>query len=120
MAFTDLIKPGDKIDIRLLQQVENEKRTGDTVKVYKSQVLDINKRGNLEISMPTDKNIYVAGAKLENGKLLTAGGRVLGVTENAPTLEMAINKAYETVKTVNFDNAYFRTDIGQKALSGLK
>ena len=54
MAFTDLIKPGDKIDIRLLQQVENEKRTGDTVKVYKSQVLDINKRGNLEISMPTE------------------------------------------------------------------
>mgnify|MGYP000284950037 CR=1 FL=1 len=51
MAFTDLIKPGDKIDIRLLQQVENEERTGDTVKVYKSQVLDINKRGNLEISM---------------------------------------------------------------------
>ena len=44
MAFTDLIKPGDKIDIRLLQQVENEERTGDTVKVYKSQVLDINKR----------------------------------------------------------------------------
>ena len=55
MAFTDLIKPGDKIDIRLLQQVENEERTGDTVKVYKSQVLDINKRGNLEISMPTEE-----------------------------------------------------------------
>ena len=54
MAFTDLIKPGDKIDIRLLQQVENEERTGETVKVYKSQVLDINKRGNLEISMPTE------------------------------------------------------------------
>lgn len=54
MAFTDLIKPGDKIDIRLLQQVENEERTGDTVKVYKSHVLDINKRGNLEISMPTE------------------------------------------------------------------
>ena len=48
MAFTDLIKPGDKIDIRLLQQVENEERTGDTVKVYKSQVLDINKRRSEE------------------------------------------------------------------------
>ena len=54
MAFTDLIKPGDKIDIRLLQQVENEERTGDTVKVYKSQVIDIHKRGNLEISLPTE------------------------------------------------------------------
>lgn len=54
MAVTDLIKPGDKIDIRLLQQVENEERTGDIIKVYKSQVLDINKRGNIEIAMPTE------------------------------------------------------------------
>ena len=73
-----------------------------------------------EITMPTDKNIYVAGAKLENNKLLTAGGRVLGVTENAPTLAEAIEKSYETVKTVHFENAYYRTDIGQKALRGLK
>ena len=73
-----------------------------------------------EIKMPTDKNIYVAGAKLEDGKLLTAGGRVLGVTENAPTLAEAIDKAYETVKLISFDNAYYRTDIGQKALKGVK
>ena len=69
-----------------------------------------------EITMPKDKNIYVAGAKLEDGKLLTAGGRVLGVTETAPTLKEAIDKAYETVKTVSFDNAYYRNDIGQRAL----
>ena len=73
-----------------------------------------------EIKMPQDKNIYVAGAKLEDGKLLTAGGRVLGVTENAPTLKQAIDKAYATVKLVSFDNAYYRTDIGQKALKGVK
>ena len=73
-----------------------------------------------EITMPADKNIYVAGAKLENGKLLSAGGRVLGVTENAPTLAEAIDKAYATVKTVSFENAYYRTDIGQKALRGIK
>ncbi|MBQ1959808.1 MAG: phosphoribosylamine--glycine ligase, partial [Firmicutes bacterium] len=69
-----------------------------------------------EITMPVDKNIYVAGAKLEEGKLLTNGGRVLGVTETADTLEAAIAKAYETVKTVSFENAYFRTDIGARAL----
>ncbi|MBQ4604365.1 MAG: phosphoribosylamine--glycine ligase, partial [Clostridia bacterium] len=69
-----------------------------------------------EITMPADKNIYVAGAKLSEGKLLTAGGRVLGVTETADTLENAIAKAYETVKTVNFANAYYRKDIGKKAL----
>ena len=73
-----------------------------------------------EITMPTDKNIYVAGAKLSDGKLLTAGGRVLGVTENAPTLAEAIEKSYKTVDLVHFENAYFRHDIGQKALRGIK
>ncbi len=71
-----------------------------------------------EITMPEDKNIYVAGAKLDSGKLLTGGGRVLGVTETAPTLKEAIDKAYETVKSVNFENAFYRNDIGQKALKG--
>ena len=69
-----------------------------------------------EITMPADKNIYVAGAKLKDGKLVTGGGRVLGVTETADTLKRAIDAAYETVKSVNFENAYFRTDIGQRAL----
>ena len=69
-----------------------------------------------EINMPKDKNIYVAGAKLQNGKLLTAGGRVLGVTETGEDLETAIKAAYETVNNVKFDNAYYRHDIGQKAL----
>ena len=73
-----------------------------------------------EITMPTDKNIYVAGAKLEDGKLKTAGGRVLGVTEVGETLEDAISAAYKTVETVKFDNAYFRHDIGQKALAAKK
>ncbi len=73
-----------------------------------------------EITMPSDKNIYVAGAKLCDGKLLTAGGRVLGVTENAPTLSEAIEKSYKTVDSVHFENAYFRHDIGQKALRGIK
>ena len=73
-------------------------------------------KSGFEITMPQDKNIYVAGAKLADGKLLTAGGRVLGVTETADTLADAIAKAYETVKTVNFENAYYRKDIGKKAL----
>ncbi len=69
-----------------------------------------------EITMPEDKNIYVAGAKLADGKLLTSGGRVLGVTETAPTLEEAIKKAYQTVTEVKFDNAFYRKDIGSRAL----
>ena len=70
-----------------------------------------------EITMPQDKNIYVAGAKLTDGKLLTSGGRVLGVTETAPTLAEAVKKAYQTVAAVNFENAYYRNDIGARALA---
>lgn len=68
------------------------------------------------ITMPEDRNIYVAGAKLEDGVLKTSGGRVLGVTETAPTLGQAVRKAYETVSLVSFDNAYYRKDIGKRAL----
>ena len=77
-------------------------------------------QSGFEINMPLDKNIYVAGAKLDGDKLLTAGGRVLGVTEVGETLEQAIEAAYKTVKTVKFDNAYYRNDIGQKALLAKK
>lgn len=61
-------------------------------------------------------SVYVAGAKCENGRLLTAGGRVLGVTATADTLENAIKKAYERVNKVEFENAFYRKDIGARAL----
>ena len=70
------------------------------------------------ITLPEGENqIYVAGAKMIDGALVTGGGRVLGVTEVADTLEEAIAAAYETVKTVTFENAYYRSDIGKKALA---
>ena len=69
-----------------------------------------------EITMPPDKNVYVAGAKIKDGKLVTGGGRVLGVTETGATLAEAIDKAYETVSAISFANAYYRRDIGRKAL----
>lgn len=69
-----------------------------------------------EITMPDDDMIYVAGAKYENGKVLTAGGRVLGVTAVGENTKDAIDSAYAKVKNVHFDNAYYRNDIGKKAL----
>ena len=70
-----------------------------------------------EITLPeNDDLIFIAGAKEADGKLLTNGGRVLGVTELADTLPEAIAKSYESVKTVKFDNAFYRNDIGKKAL----
>lgn len=75
-----------------------------------------------EISIPEDvrDNVYVAGAKLEAGKLLTNGGRVLGCTAVSDSLPKAIEKAYELVKQVSFDNAYYRHDIGKRAMTALE
>lgn len=71
-----------------------------------------------EITVPEDiqSSVYVAGATLENGKLVNSGGRVLGVTATAPTLKEALDKAYENVGKIHFDNAYYRRDIGAKCL----
>ena len=69
-----------------------------------------------EITLPKDDLIFVAGAAKKDGKLVTSGGRVLGVTAVAGSLKEAIAAAYQKVKTVKFDNAYYRKDIGQKAL----
>ena len=62
---------------------------------------------------------YVAGAKLEDGKLLTSGGRVTGTTAVADTLEEAIREAYRISEGVHFENAYRRGDIGRRALQAL-
>lgn len=71
-----------------------------------------------EIKLPTDAEgeVYVAGAKIEDGVLKTSGGRVLGATCVDDTLSGAIKKAYELTEKITFENKYFRTDIGQKAL----
>ena len=71
-----------------------------------------------EITMTPEAaaHTYVAGAKLENGKLLTSGGRVTGTTAVAGSLADAIREAYRLADGVQFENAYRRSDIGQRAL----
>ena len=73
-----------------------------------------------EIRIPEDLRpaVSVAGAALEGDKLLTNGGRVLGVTAVADTLREAITDAYRMVEKISFENAYYRKDIGKKALMG--
>ena len=63
---------------------------------------------------------FVAGAKLENGALLTAGGRVTGTTAVANTLENAVKEAYRLAQGVTFEGAYRRSDIGARALQAQK
>ena len=69
----------------------------------------------IKIAEEVKDNVYVAGAKIEDGILKTAGGRVLGVTAVEDTLEKAIDSSYAKVQKVSFDNAYYRKDIGKKA-----
>ena len=71
-----------------------------------------------EITIPDAiaDSVYVAGAELCDGRLLTNGGRVLGATAVADSLQSAIDAAYAYVADIRFDGAYYRHDIGQKAL----
>jgi len=70
----------------------------------------------------SDVHIFQAATKSERGQIVTAGGRVLGVTavgsDRAP--EQAVDRAYRAVRKITFDGAYYRSDIGRKALERLK
>ena len=75
-----------------------------------------------EITIPEDitSNVYVAGGALKDDKLVTSGGRVLGVTAVEETLEHAIKSSYAKVEKIKFQNAYYRKDIGKRALMANK
>lgn len=70
------------------------------------------------ISIPEEiaSHVYVAGAAQKDGQLVTSGGRVLGVTAVADSLKDAIREAYAMAETIQFDNRYYRHDIGARAL----
>jgi phosphoribosylamine--glycine ligase len=60
--------------------------------------------------------VFQAGTLLHEGKLVTSGGRVLGVTAGGATLQEAIDRAYGAVEKIHFEGMHFRRDIGQKGL----
>ena len=75
-----------------------------------------------EITVPEElkASVYMAGAALKDGKVVSAGGRVLGATAVAGSLPDAIKGAYSMVEQIGFENAYYRHDIGKRALEGVK
>ena len=79
-------------------------------------------RKGFEIKMDESvrSSVFVAGAEIKDGKLVTSGGRVLGVTATAPTLKEALCAAYEKAEKISFENAFYRKDIGLKALNAGK
>lgn len=70
--------------------------------------------------LPENVTVYHAGDKLTDGKLVTSGGRVLGVTAVGPDLRGALKDAYAAAGTIQFEGKYMRTDIGQRALAALE
>ena len=70
----------------------------------------------MEIPEKIRDSVFVAGAAMKDGVLVTNGGRVLGATAVSDSLESAVENAYAMVKTIHFENAYYRKDIGQRAL----
>ena len=74
----------------------------------------------IEIPVAVADSVYVAGAALRDGVPVTSGGRVLGVTAVGDRLPDAIRAAYDKVETIHFENAYYRRDIGARAMKAYK
>lgn len=119
----------DLLDIMIA--IADENLTEDMVKfvdksaccvVMASKGYPVKYESGFEITVDEDfdDNLYIAGAKIQNNKLVTAGGRVLGVVAVEDDLSKAIEKSYASVKKVHFDNSFYRKDIGAKALKVLK
>ena len=66
-----------------------------------------------------DVIVFHAGTKKEGGDIVTSGGRVLGVTALGKTISDAKARAYEAVDVINFEGAYCRRDIADKAIKGM-
>ena len=98
-------------------EVEFEDKSAACV-IMASEGYPVSYEKGYEITIPPDiaPCVFVAGAKEKDGKLLTSGGRVLGVTAIADTLQEAIDSSYKMVEQIRFDNAFYRHDIGQRAL----
>ena len=129
---TQVVLPLLETDLLTVMQAVTEERLGDIeVKFSEGAACCVimasggyptaYKKG-FEINIPNDiaGSVYVAGAEKKDGKLLTSGGRVLGVTATADTLETAIKTAYEKTERISFEGAFYRRDIGAKALAAKK
>ncbi len=94
----------------------SEKNAACVIMASKGYPVQYEKGYEITIPAEAEPHVYVAGASCKDKKLLTNGGRVLGVTAVADDLKTAIADAYKLVDTIHFDNAFYRHDIGAKAL----
>ena len=127
---TQVVLPLLKTDLlTIMQAVENEtlselnvewKNEAAACVVLASGGYPVQYESGKEISIPEKLEdqvyIYHAGDAKKDGKLVTSGGRVLGVTAVAETLAKALGEAYRTAENISFEGKYMRHDIGKKAL----
>lgn len=116
---SDLLTIMQAVSNGTLKDVEVKNKTGAACCVIMaSKGYPVAYEKGFEITIPKNilDSVYVAGAKLEDGKLKTSGGRVLGVTTVKDTLLDAVAESYQKVQKIKFENAYYRQDIGKKAL----
>ena len=131
---TQVVLPLLKTDLlTVMQAVENETLADLEVEWYDGAAACVilasggypsfyenGKDMRLPETTPANVIIYHAGDKLSDGKLVTSGGRVLGVTATAPTLDNALKDAYAATETIEFEGKYMRHDIGQRALAAME
>ena len=98
-------------------KVEFENKSAACI-IMASEGYPLEYKKGFAINIPKDiiERVYFAGVKKENEKLLTNGGRVLGITNIADTLDKAIKLSYKDASQISFEGAYYRKDIGEKAL----
>ncbi|MBQ7247320.1 MAG: phosphoribosylamine--glycine ligase [Lachnospiraceae bacterium] len=125
---TQVVLPLLTSDLLTVMQAVTEGRLAQTEVVFSdrnaacivmaSQGYPVAYEKGFEISIPEAAmpHVYVAGAAQDGDKLVTSGGRVLGVTAVADTLQDAVDEAYRITETISFQNAFYRRDIGARAL----
>ncbi len=130
---TQVVLPLLKSDLlTIMQACRNGTLTKDMVEfsdgaaccvILASEGYPLRYETGFEITLPKTKEgeeIFIAGAKCKDGKLVTGGGRVLGAVATAQSLEEAVKNAYALAENIHFDNAYMRRDIGLRALKALR
>ena len=129
---TQVVLPLLKTDLLTVMQATTNGTLADTEVVFSSDSAccvimasggypEAYEKGK-EITIPDDiaDSVYVAGAEIMDGKLVTSGGRVLGITSVKPTLAEAIAASYGKAARISFDGAYMRKDIGKRAMDAHK
>jgi phosphoribosylamine--glycine ligase len=126
---TQVVLPLLKTDLLTVMQAVTEERLADcpvefsdgaaACVILASEGYPGSYQKGYPVRIPDDLNaeVFAAGVKVQDGQLVTSGGRVLGVTATAPPLPDALPKAYAAAEQIRFENAFYRRDIGKRALA---